>query len=766
MAETIEIDESPDLNSPGIRLHPIEDSDHVDIADDYLSDRDIDQDEGLVIKPPQQTHSGSKKEKRKHKHKGEKRRERQRDRLNPKERNYEDLIKNNIREQIAENKRKKNEPIRMKEKVIDTSKGNIVKRTDFDRKIIDVEQKLPYSSKQIEKEEIHFENPKVAEAKRREKSLKERERLERKEREKHRSEREKIKMQEKERLHLLRLERERREKAAEYIAKFAAMESKEKDKKEAFISKQGKEMSLKRKDHYIVEERKKKRHSKSPTSSYYKSYNSKIQENKPERRKLHALKNSGVVSNNNVEVDKYNRTEKKVKLQEEPIESSGSEDSDSDSDSVSNNESNDENTSDKEKNTVTNSSNGKFEIGSPDNVVHDSDHLYRDSRSPSPAEIPPDLPPYFPAIQGCRNVEEFNCLNRIEEGTYGVVFRAYDKKTKEIVALKKLKMEKEKEGFPITALREISTLLKAQHNNVVTVREIVVGSNMDKIYIVMDYVEHDLKSLMETMKEPFMISEVKTLMIQLLQGLAHLHDNWLIHRDIKTSNLLLSHKGILKIGDFGLAREYGSPLKQYTPIVVTLWYRAPELLLGTKEYTTAIDLWSVGCVFAEIMTKRPLFPGKSDIDELNKIFKELGTPSEKIWPGLSELPAMKKCTFADYPYNQLRNRFGSLLSDEGFNLMNGFLTYCPSKRLTAESALQHKYFNEEPRPVDPSMFPTWPAKSEQVKKTICSPKPPSGGKAYSKLIGDDEEQVGGFHLSTATKGASAAGVGFSLKFGP
>lgn len=143
------------------------------------------------------------------------------------------------------------------------------------------------------------------------------------------------------------------------------------------------------------------------------------------------------------------------------------------------------------------------------------------------------LPPYFPALQGCRSVEEFQCLNRIEEGTYGVVYRAKDKRSDEIVALKRLKMEKEKEGFPITSLREINTLLKGQHPNIVTVREIVVGSNMDKIFIVMDYVEHDLKSLIETMKykkQVFLPAEVKCLIQQLMRAVAHLHDNWILHR--------------------------------------------------------------------------------------------------------------------------------------------------------------------------------------------------------------------------------------------
>lgn len=314
---------------------------------------------------------------------------------------------------------------------------------------------------------------------------------------------------------------------------------------------------------------------------------------------------------------------------------------------------------------------------------------------PIPVEVKDELPPYFPAIQGCRSVEEFQCLNRIEEGTYGVVYRAKDKRTNEIVALKRLKMEREKEGFPITSLREINTLLKGQHPNIVTVREIVVGSNMDKIFIVMDYVEHDLKSLMETMKykkQVFLPGEVKCLTHQLLRAVAHLHDNWILHRDLKTSNLLLSHKGILKVGDFGLAREYGSPLKAYTSIVVTLWYRAPELLLCCKEYSIPIDMWSVGCIFAEFLAMSALFPGKSEVDQLNRIFKDLGTPNERIWNGYNDLPAVQKMTFTEYPVSQLRKKFSHLTSELGISLLQGLLTYDPKQRLTADQALKSSYF--------------------------------------------------------------------------
>ncbi|XP_059054339.1 cyclin-dependent kinase 11B [Achroia grisella] len=375
------------------------------------------------------------------------------------------------------------------------------------------------------------------------------------------------------------------------------------------------------------------------------------------------------------------------------------------------------------------------------------------------------LPPYFPALQGCRSVEEFQCLNRIEEGTYGVVYRARDKTTEEIVALKRLKMEKEKEGFPITSLREINTLLKGQHPNIVTVREIVVGSNMDKIFIVMDYVEHDLKSLMETMrgkKQVFLPGEVKCLMTQLLKAVHHLHDNWILHRDLKTSNLLLSHKGVLKVGDFGLAREYGSPLRQYTPIVVTLWYRAPELLLCCKEYSTHIDMWSVGCIFGEFISMNPLFPGKSEIDQLNRIFKDLGTPSESLWPGYNELPAVQKMTFAEHPPGGVRNRIGQdLLSEAGMSLLQSFLTYNPTKRITADSALEHAYFKEHPVAIEPAMFPTWPAKSEGNRRTTHSPKPPAGGAAYAQYSRADSDEALGFHVQQRSVNVAP---GFSLKF--
>jgi len=395
-----------------------------------------------------------------------------------------------------------------------------------------------------------------------------------------------------------------------------------------------------------------------------------------------------------------------------------------------------------------------------------------DSPAVSPTPLKDDLPPYLPSIHGCRNVAEFKPLNRIEEGTYGVVYRAKDLRTQEIVALKRLKMEREKEGFPITSLREVNTLLISQHPNVVTVREIVVGSNCDLIYIVMDFVQHDLKSLMELMRKKnqvFLTGEVKCLMVQLLRAIAHLHDNWILHRDLKASNLLLSHEGILKVGDFGLAREYGSPLKAYTSVVVTLWYRAPELLLGIKEYSTYIDVWSIGCIFGELLLMEPLFPGKSEVDELNRIFKLLGTPSDSTWPGYKDLPRVQKMKFVDYPIDHLRQKFPeSMLSETGLQFLKSLLCYDPRRRVNCEKALESEYFREDPRAIHPNMFPTWPAKSEQepgdkVKKNSSPKPPPGGGMAFKDMGDDDDERAERFSVLEAANNPPPV-AGWNLKF--
>ncbi|XVF11573.1 hypothetical protein REPUB_Repub08aG0039100 [Reevesia pubescens] len=322
-------------------------------------------------------------------------------------------------------------------------------------------------------------------------------------------------------------------------------------------------------------------------------------------------------------------------------------------------------------------------------------------------------------LLGCRSVFEYEKLNKISEGTYGIVYRAKDKKTGEIVALKKVKIldrrDSEEYGFPLTSLREINILASFHHSSIVKVKEVVVDDH-ENVYMVMEYMEHDFKGLIDSMKRPFSTSDVKCLMLQLLEGVKYLHDNWVLHRDLKTSNLLLNNQGELKICDFGMARQYGSPLKPYTTKVVTQWYRAPELLLGAKKYSTAVDMWSVGCIMAELLAKEPFFKGTSEIDQLRKIFDTLGTPSEKIWAGFSELPGAK-ANYSNQPYNLLRKKFpaasftGSpVLSDAGFDLLNRLLTHDPEKRITADDALNHGWFCEVPLPKSKEFLPTFPPK--------------------------------------------------------
>lgn len=331
-------------------------------------------------------------------------------------------------------------------------------------------------------------------------------------------------------------------------------------------------------------------------------------------------------------------------------------------------------------------------------------------------------------LNECQSVEKYEKLNRISEGTYGVVYRARNKATGEICALKKVKLEKETDGFPLTSIREINILLSlSQHPNIVNVSEIVVGYSLDAVFMVMEYADHDLRSVMkDRMKQPFTTAEVKCLMLQLLSGVAYLHDNWVIHRDLKTSNILYTNRGQLKICDFGLARQYGSPLKPYTHMVVTLWYRAPELLLGGRLYSTAVDVWSIGCIMGELLCKQPLFAGKSELAQLDLIFKTLGSPTEDTWPGVDSLPETRKFNFAGKRYkNVLRTKFplpGPIfdgrpcLSDAGFDLLSGLLELCPRRRLSAEDALHHPWFSEHPMPKDPALMPTFPATNEALHR--------------------------------------------------
>jgi cell division cycle 2-like len=293
---------------------------------------------------------------------------------------------------------------------------------------------------------------------------------------------------------------------------------------------------------------------------------------------------------------------------------------------------------------ITNEKESVVKINQLLNIADNSNS--ESDRADTPESIPDTIPPkslkrpHDPLFDGCRSVEEYIRLNFISQGTYGVVFRAKCRTSGKIYALKQVKLgpETEKVGFMLTALREINILLSLKHPNIVKVREMVVGSSLDKIYMVMEYADNDLKYCIDQSSHPFSTAEIKRLTMQLLSAVDHMHTNWIIHRDLKPSNILYSNSGKLLLADFGMARKYDRPIQPYTREVVTLWYRCPELLLGAPTYSTALDIWSVGCIVAEMISTKPLFPGEGEIDQINKIFSVIGAPTVERWPSFTTLP--------------------------------------------------------------------------------------------------------------------------------
>ncbi|KAI4308264.1 hypothetical protein L6164_031356 [Bauhinia variegata] len=364
---------------------------------------------------------------------------------------------------------------------------------------------------------------------------------------------------------------------------------------------------------------------------------------------------------------------------------------------------------------------------------------------------------------GSRSVDCFEKLEQIGEGTYGCrlvilmdsnlclimlsflffgvdmeaflcifqVYMAKEIRTGEIVALKKIRMDNEREGFPITAIREIKILKKLHHDNVIKLKEIVTSPGPEKdeqgrpdgnkykggIYMVFEYMDHDLTGLADRPGMRFTVPQIKCYMRQLLTGLHYCHVNQVLHRDIKGSNLLIDNEGNLKLADFGLARSFSNDHNaNLTNRVITLWYRPPELLLGTTKYGPAVDMWSVGCIFAELLHGKPIFPGKDEPEQLNKIFELCGAPDELNWPGVSKIPWYNQFKPTRPMKRRLREVFRHF-ERHALELLEKMLTLDPAQRITAKDALDAEYFWTDPLPCDPKSLPKYESSHEfQTKK--------------------------------------------------
>uniref|UniRef100_A0A803Y5N8 Cyclin dependent kinase 17 n=1 Tax=Meleagris gallopavo TaxID=9103 RepID=A0A803Y5N8_MELGA len=253
---------------------------------------------------------------------------------------------------------------------------------------------------------------------------------------------------------------------------------------------------------------------------------------------------------------------------------------------------------------------------------------------------------------GFGKMETYIKLEKLGEGTYATVYKGRSKLTENLVALKEIRLEHE-EGAPCTAIREVSLLKDLKHANIVTLHDIV---HTDKsLTLVFEYLDKDLKQYMDDCGNIMSMHNVKLFLYQILRGLAYCHRRKVLHRDLKPQNLLINEKGELKLADFGLARAKSVPTKTYSNEVVTLWYRPPDVLLGSSEYSTQIDMWGVGCIFFEMASGRPLFPGSTVEDELHLIFRLLGTPCQETWPGISSSDEFRNYNFPKYKPQPLIN---------------------------------------------------------------------------------------------------------------
>ncbi|KAH6803003.1 Protein kinase superfamily protein [Perilla frutescens var. frutescens] len=348
--------------------------------------------------------------------------------------------------------------------------------------------------------------------------------------------------------------------------------------------------------------------------------------------------------------------------------------------------------------------------------------------------------------------DSFKRLEKIGQGTYSEVYRARNVETGKIVAVKKVRFDSFQPESVKFMAREIRILRKLDHPNVMKLEGIITSKLSSHIYLVFEYMEHDLAGLVSCPDIKFTDSQIKCYMKQLLNGLEHCHSRGILHRDIKTSNILVNNQGILKIADFGLANFAKSKKQQpMTSRVVTLWYRPPELLLGATSYGEAIDLWSVGCVFAELFVGRPLLKGRTEVEQLHKIFKLCGTPEDDYWR-TSSLPLAHMFRPQQSYESTLHERCKDFPKNS-VSLIEKLLSFEPHKRGSVSSALASKYFNTKPYACDPSSLPKYPPNKELDAKFREDARRRKAAGAMSRLPrkvrnsmqGSSEESGGSGH---------------------
>ncbi|XP_013413448.1 cyclin-dependent kinase 7 [Lingula anatina] len=300
--------------------------------------------------------------------------------------------------------------------------------------------------------------------------------------------------------------------------------------------------------------------------------------------------------------------------------------------------------------------------------------------------------------------KRYEKIDFLGEGQFATVYKARDTGCNDrVVAVKKIKVGSRREaadGVNRTALREIKFLQELSHTNIIGLLD--VFGHKSNISLVFEFMNTDLEVIIQDSNIVLTAAHIKSYVLQTIQGLEYLHANWILHRDMKPNNLLINDEGVVKIGDFGLAKFFGSPDRLYTNQVVTRWYRSPELLFGSCSYGTGVDMWAMGCIVGELLLKTPIFPGDSDLDQISKIFEALGTPKEDDWPTMKYLP----------DYIQFKETAGTPLhqiftaaSDDLIDLIAYMLAFAPSRRCTATQALKHSYFSNKPAPTPGHLLP-------------------------------------------------------------